>query len=303
MAGIWFFRRLADGRGDILQEPVSITATDEGAISMSGDPVFHPTSYSEVNTVLDLLLSEVRALVGEELLGMYLYGSLSLGAFETGSSDIDFLVATVDALADERVRALSNMHARLLTSGLSYATRLEGFYLPQAALRCSDPANARYPFNAQADGLLMVELGSDWVIQRHLVRETAIVLWGPPPQTLLDPVLPSALRAGVIDRVTSYWNQQLDHPEWLRTREFQAFAILTMCRALYTLACGEVVSKTRAAAWPREALGTPWVQLIDRALLWRHDSRSDDMTDMLNFVRYTIARCQEEAPAGGRSAL
>src|SRR5207248_8310693 len=136
----------------------------------------------------DLLLSEVRALVGEELLGMYLYGSLSLGAFEPGSSDIDFLVATVDALADERVRALSNMHARLINSGLSYATRLEGFYLPQAALRRSDAANARYPFNAQAHGLLMVELGSDWVIQRHLVRETAIVLWGPPPQTLLDPV-------------------------------------------------------------------------------------------------------------------
>lgn len=264
---------------------------------MPGDPVFHPTSYPEVNTVLDLLLSEVQALLGEELLGMYLSGSLSLGAFEAGSSDIDFLAVTVDALSNERVRALSNMHARLITSGLSYATRLEGFYLPQAALRGSDPSNARYPFSAQAHGLLMLELGSDWVIQLHLVRETAIVLWGPPPHTLLDPVLPSALRAAVIDRVTGFWNQQLDHPEWLRTREFQAYAILTMCRALYTLACGEVVSKPRAAAWAREALGTPWAQLIDRALLWRHDNRADDMTDMLNFVRYTIARCQEEAPA------
>ncbi len=264
---------------------------------MPGDPVFHPTSYSEVNTILALLLSEVRALVGEELLGMYLNGSLSLGAFEPGSSDIDVLVATVDALTDEQVSALSDMHARLLTSGLSYATRLEGFYLPQAALRRSDPATTRYPFSAQAEGLLMVELGSDWVIQRHLVRETAFVLWGPPPQTLLDAVLPGELRAAVIDRVTGYWNQQLEHPEWLRTREEQAFAILTMCRALYTLVCGEVVSKPRAAAWAREALGAPWAQLIDRALLWRYDSRADDMTDMLNFVRYTIARCQEEAQA------
>ncbi len=72
---------------------------------MPGDPVFHPTSYSEVNTILALLLSEVRALVGEELLGMYLNGSLSLGAFEPGSSDIDVLVATVDALTDEQVSA------------------------------------------------------------------------------------------------------------------------------------------------------------------------------------------------------
>ncbi len=264
---------------------------------MPGDVEFHPTSYPEVNAVLALLLSEVRALFGEELLGMYLNGSLSLGAFEPGSSDIDFLVVTVEALAGEQVRALSDMHARLLTSSLSYATRLEGFYLPQAALRGSAPTNTRYPFSAQVEGLLMVELGSDWVIQRHLVRETAIVLWGPSPQTLLDAVLPGELRAAVLERVTGYWKQQLEHPEWLRTREEQAFAILTMCRALYTLACGEVVSKPRAAAWAREALGAPWRQLIDRALLWRHDSRSDDMTDMLDFVRYTIARCQEEAPA------
>ena len=72
---------------------------------MPGDPVFHPTSSPEVNTVLALLLSEVRALVGEALLGMYLTGSLSLGAFEAGSSDIDFLVVTVDALTDEQVNA------------------------------------------------------------------------------------------------------------------------------------------------------------------------------------------------------
>jgi len=201
---LWLSRRLADWKGDILQELVSIPPIDEGAISLPGDPEFHPTSYPEVNTVLALLLSEVRALVGEELLGMYLNGSLSLGAFEPGSSDIDFLVATVDALTDEQVSALSDMHARLLTSGLSYATRLEGFYLPQAALRRSDPANTRYPFSAQAEGLLLVELGSDWVIQRHLVRETAIVLWGPPPQTLLAAVLPGELRAAVIERVTGY---------------------------------------------------------------------------------------------------
>jgi len=264
---------------------------------MPGDAEFHPTSYPEVNAVLALLLSEVRALIGEQLLGMYLNGSLSLGAFEPGSSDIDFLVITVEALTNEQVRALSDMHARLLTSGLGYATRLEGFYLPQAVLRHPTPANTSYPCSAQTKGLLLVELGSDWVIQRHLVRESAIVLWGPSPQMLLDVVLPGELRAAVIEQVTGFWKQQLEHPEWLRPREEQAFAILTMCRALYTLAWGEVVSKQRAAAWAREALEAPWAQLIDRALLWRHDSRADDMTDMLNFVRYTIARCQEQAPA------
>src|SRR5260370_12734072 len=100
---------------------------------MPGNPVFHPTSYSEVNTVLGLLLSEVRALVGEELLGMYLYGSLSLGAFEPGSSDIDFLLPTADALAYGWIRTLSNQLACLFTSGLIYTPNLHRSYLPPPA--------------------------------------------------------------------------------------------------------------------------------------------------------------------------
>ena len=44
------------------QSLFSIAAIDEGAISMPGDPIFHPTPYPEVNAVLDLLLSEVQAL-------------------------------------------------------------------------------------------------------------------------------------------------------------------------------------------------------------------------------------------------
>src|SRR5438105_7327825 len=94
--------------------------------------------------------------------------------------------------------------------------------------------------------------------------------------------------------LTGFWARQMDgpEPEWLRTRHYQAFAILTMCRALYTLERGEVVSKPVAAAWAREALGTRWAPLIERALAWRPDHRSDDVAETLRFIRYTIKRAQ-----------
>jgi hypothetical protein len=43
--------------------------------------------------------------------------------------------------------------------------------------------------------------------------------------------------------------------------EYQAYAILTMCRALYTLQHGTVVSKSVAARWAQEVLGERWAAL------------------------------------------
>jgi len=39
-------------------------------------------------------------------------------------------------------------------------------------------------------------------------------------------------------------------------------------------------------------LPPPWPDLIAQALVWRHDTRPDDMTEMLAFIRYTIARTE-----------
>jgi predicted nucleotidyltransferase len=39
------------------------------------------------------------------------------------------------------------------------------------------------------------------------------------------------------------------HAEVMRPRKYQAYAILTMCRVLYTFKRGEIVSKQQAASW------------------------------------------------------
>ena len=59
----------------------------------------HPTPYEDVNEVLALLLARQRAILGEGLVGLYLYGSLATGDFDRESSDIDFVAATAGELA------------------------------------------------------------------------------------------------------------------------------------------------------------------------------------------------------------
>jgi hypothetical protein len=254
-----------------------------------------PTPYPDVNAVLRLLLEGVRVILGADLVGLYLYGSLSSGDFDPVSSDIDFLVVTARELSGGTLAALHAMHMRIAASGLPWATKLEGSYIPRTALRRHDRANARHPSIGVDWDFGIGQHGSDWVIQRHIIREQGVVVWGPPPRTLIDPVKPDELRTAATDTVLDFWaaQEQGPEPEWLRPRAYQAFAILTMCRALYTVERGEVASKPVAAAWACAALGRRWSPLVERALTWRHDARPDDMTEMINFIHYTVERCRQ----------
>lgn len=248
------------------------------------------TGYAAVDAALAHLLAGVREALGDQLVGLYLYGSLALGDFDPASSDIDFLVATQEDPSPGALADLAALHARLAASGLPYAGRLEGSYIPLRALRRHDPAANRHPTIGVDWPFGIGPHGPNWVIERHILREHGRALHGPPPRDLIDPVVPDDLRAAARAMLRDFWPRQLDGPEWLRTRAYQSFAILTMCRALNTLAEGTVLSKPAAAAWAKAALDPAWSPLIDRALAQRHDHTPDDMGDMLRFLAWAVGR-------------
>ena len=260
--------------------------------------VTRPTLYPDVNAVLQVLLSDVQAIIGNHFVGMYLYGSLATGDFDSQRSDIDFVVVTTNDLPNEMIQDLEAMHSRIAASGSKWATKLEGSYIPQDALRRHDPADAPCPCVNEGH-FYMARLGSDWVIQRHILREQGVVVTGPAPQTLIDPVQPNDLRRAVLGFLHEWWSPMLHEPDpRLHSGEYQAYAVLTMCRALYTLQYETVVLKTVAARWAQETLGERWAALIEGALAWPHDVQSDNVNETLDFIRHTLERGQQfEIPA------
>ena len=260
--------------------------------------VTHPTPYPDVNAVLHVLLSGVQTILGNHFVGMYVYGSLASSDFDPQRSDIDFLVVTADELPDEMLSALEAMHDRITASGLKWATKIEGSYIPQQALRRYDPTHALHPSLSVDGNFHMCQHASDWVIQRHIIREQGIVMAGPAPQTLIDPIQPNDLRRAALGILREWWSPMLHDPARLHSSEYQAYAILTMCRSLYTLQYGTVASKPVTARWAQEALGERWAALIERALAWRHDAQLDNLNETLDFIRYTLERGQQfEIPA------
>ena len=250
------------------------------------------TPYADVNAALHLLLAGVQEVLARHFIGMYIHGSAATGDLNPARSDVDFLVVTDDELSQDTLRSLEEMHVRIHASGLPWATKLEGSYIPQHALRRYDPTRAWHPA-LRVDGSFHVDHhASDWIIQRHVIREQAIVLAGPHPKTLIDPLEPDELRRAALGILLEWWLPQLRDTTRLRSPEYQAYAVLTMCRVLYTLQHGAVVPKAIAARWAQETLGEPWVALVEWALAWPRNAQSDHLRETLALIRHTLERAR-----------
>jgi len=254
-----------------------------------------PIPYPEINTVLNLLLAGVQRVLTDQFTGLYLHGSLASGDYNPLTSDIDFLVVTRDELPLDLLPRLAGMHARLTASGLKPATKLEGSYIPLAALRRYAPPKIEHPA-LRVDGTFAVDgHGPDWIIQRHYLRRQGIVISGPPLQELIDPVAPADLQRAVLGILHDWWSPPFPSPARFDSPEYRAYAVLTMCRALYTLQFADVISKPAAARWAQAVLGEPWAALIERAQVWQPGTGFDSQDQTFTFIRFILDCSQEFA--------
>lgn len=257
-----------------------------------------PTPFHEVNLTLQHLEAQLRSILGEQFVGMVLYGSLALGDFDPQHSDIDFVVITRSELDGEKIKALGEMHAQFDRSGSPWAGRLEVAYLPLAALG-EAPEEGRYPQVEKGTALTLAPLEPGWAFQRYTLREKGVVVAGPDPAGITSPVergeMQRAARA-----ILGEW-QALSHRdpewiEWLRQRENQSFVILTICRMLYSLETGGVASKPAAARWAMERLGPHREGLLRGALRGQHEAgriSEQELRESLELLEEAVERVNQ----------
>ena len=137
-------------------------------------------------------------------------------------------------------------------------------------------------------------MGSDWIIQRHVIRKYGVVLEGPNPKSLIDPVSPDEIRQSVLGVLDEWWFPMLDNPNWLRDRgsEYHAFAVLTMCRSLHALKHGTIVSKPKAAHWAQMEFHE-WSPLIEKALSAQNGKYDGFLDEALEFIQFTKSQIHQ----------
>src|SRR5262249_11033450 len=147
-----------------------------------------PTPYPALNAVLVDLVQGARAALADSFVGAYLQGSFAVGDADE-HSDVDFLIATAGELPDAQVGELESMHQRIHdTAGTAWARHLEGSYVPLRVLRRHVPPGARLPYLDNGSRVIEQSDHDDTLVVRWVLREHGIVLSGPDPKALVDPV-------------------------------------------------------------------------------------------------------------------
>jgi predicted nucleotidyltransferase len=253
----------------------------------------NPTSYTDVDKIVNILLTDVKEILGDQLIGMYLHGSLANGGFDE-HSDIDVIFVTDGPISMEKFEALQQMHEQISLIDSRWSDQLEVSYIPKDAMRRFDPSNNKHPMIERGRGekLRMVPHESDWIVERHIARERGIVVLGPDPKTLIDPVTPSDLRKAVANGMPLWLNPILANPSEIHRRGYQSFFVLSLCRMLYTLKHGDVLSKSAAAEWAKSNLDYKWTPLIERALIGRQnpdeEATDEDIQGTLDMMRFAL---------------
>ena len=223
-----------------------------------------PTPYPELNSVLQNLVTSLQGALDDTFVGAYLQGSFAVGDFDR-HSDVDFIVAIADELSDDQVRALQVIHQRVYRLDSEWAQHLEGSYCPVAILR--EHHQRGQPLWYPDHGRQSLERSDhcNTVLVRWVVRAHGIVLAGPTPAALVDPIPVQALRQEIRETIRGWARQIFNQPERYRNRFYQSHIVLNYCRMLHDLIAGRPGSKRAGAAWVKATLDPSWSQLIDRA--------------------------------------
>lgn len=267
-----------------------------------------PTVFPELNAVLRELVASQRTILAENFCGAYLQGSFAVGDADV-HSDVDFVGVTHDEISAAQSAALQDMHKRLYALDVPWAQHLEGSYAPKDGWRRVDPSRSPYLYLDNGSTELIWHNHCNTAVVRWSLREHGVVLAGPDPKSLVEPVSANQLRREVLTAMHE-WADWAKGPSRMSRRE-QDVLVLSFCRILHTLEIGRVTSKRAAGKWALGALDPEWVSLTQRALDDRpdpwvrvHRPADPQVVDRtLAFIDYAFdeAIARYEANAGPRA--
>lgn len=259
--------------------------------------------YPELREVLETFAREIKAELTENLVGIYLVGSLASGDFDL-DSDVDFLVVTKADLTGGNRRNLQAVQSRIHSIGRYPARHLEGSYITWRDLNdwSGVGRKALFYFDNGSTAPEQSVHDNNWNV-RWILRERGIALVGDEPATLL-PAIPldklfEEMKAVVFQILTAFEESVYQPLNFWNSQFGQPFAVLTCCRILHALHTGTIQSKKAGAQWAKGFVEPGWRGFIDQAWSNREGVRfcvkiglradQDLLEETLRFVRYVAS--------------
>lgn len=224
-----------------------------------------------VDALLQTLKQELYTVLGQQLMGFYVYGSLVWGDFDEEISDIDLLALLYEPIRETQLEQLRVMHERIAALFPDWNDRIEVQYVDAKGLRDFRTKPFTMANISPGEPLHFIPCNKDWLLNWYFVRIYGEVLDGPPPETVLPEITYGEFQASVLDQVKE-WRKYIEKTE--NSRPYQGYAVLTMCRSLYTLKTGEQTSKKKAMEWVCGEY-PQYAEMASTAWQWREDYREE----------------------------
>jgi predicted nucleotidyltransferase len=251
--------------------------------------------------LLERLVGQIAAVLGDELISIYLHGSFTTSDFTEHRSNVNLLVIVRRDPDEAMRRRLQDAQDATIELFPQWSDHLEVEYVSQEALtgfaerphvelRCTENRPLRLTPVTQLGQLT-------W----YTVRETGSTLYGPPPAEVIPPISMAEFLAAVRGHA-ALW------PAWVREHtdvHSQVYAVMVMCRAWYSIRRKGLASKREAALFT--AADCPrWAGLVHWAELWWFEGGRDDepgrLDEVIAFVDDIAVRVQQQAEPASSAA-
>ena len=217
----------------------------------------------EVAVFGDQVADALTRTLGIDLVGVYFVGSVALGGYVPGESDIDIAAVSRAALAGSQKQAVAS--AAVAASAACPARGLE-FTLYRRDVVIGPPAGADFEVNANGGPRMpaavhldpAAEAGFWYVLDRAVAHRAGRVISGPPAREIFADVPRRTLLAAMSESMA-----------WHRAHEkVTLYSVLNACRAWRFAADDILGSKLEGAVWARDRWPDP--DVIDAAVTLRH---------------------------------
>lgn len=238
------------------------------------------------------LVDRARSVLGDNLVGAYAAGSVGLGAYQPGRSDVDVALLVAGPVDAAAKRALVD---RLRHEALPCPARgleLVCYRREVAAGGSGEPGfevelntGATMPFRATYDPADRPAAdGRFWyALDRSILRQSGLVLFGPPAAEVFADPEPAALRR-LLGTALDWW---LALPAPDGPAPGSEDAVLGACRSLARVRTGRWLSKVDAGRWVI-AQGRH-ADLVDRAIAARRGGPPPTGREARAFQRWVRA--------------
>jgi hypothetical protein len=248
----------------------------------------------EVTPLLAELPHALKHLLGTNLVGFYVYGSVLEPTFDPARSDVDCIAVTERALTDVEYRQLNDWLTETAAAD-PWVKRLQLSFLNKRSILSEDRTACLYQFG------VLTRSGSDGnpLIWMDLFRRGR-TLFGAGPESFVPEITPEIVHQALV-REVGYLREELSGKpgsEWRDKLSYRIYAVLTLCRVLYSVRTGKVASKQRAARWALDHVPADWHDLIHRALEIGQSGGLEGLPvpRLFAFIEYTHAQVHSTPP-------